>query len=78
MQQYEEKQDEESLFVWTVDKMQQLIMGDLDAWRCYVEGNISYEQFVDKYTYFSQKGSIHCRDIFESLIEHCRATYERK
>jgi putative hydrolase of HD superfamily len=37
MQRYEAKEDEESLFVWSVDKMQQLIMGDLDNWRSYAE-----------------------------------------
>jgi putative hydrolases of HD superfamily len=78
MQRYEEKQDEESLFVWTVDKIQQLIMGDLDNWACYVEGEISYERFVDKYTEIAQRGSKYCREIFDTIIEYCKTTYPVK
>lgn len=77
MRRYEEKQDEESLFVWTVDKIQHLIMGDLDDWACYVEGEISYERFVEKYTEISQKGSQFCKEIFHGLIEYCKTTYPR-
>ncbi len=75
MQQYELKNDEESLFVWTVDKMQQLIMGDLDDWRSYIEDDITYDRFVEKYTDIAQKGSGYCRVIIEELIKHCTTTY---
>lgn len=50
MRAYEEKVDKESLFVWTVDKMQALIMGELDDWRPYAELDISYERFSEKYS----------------------------
>lgn len=78
MQHYEERQDEESLFVWTVDKIQQLILGDLDNWTCYMEGKISYQRFVEKYTDIAENGSVYCREIFDSLIEYCKTTYPTK
>ncbi len=77
MQHYEEKQDDESIFVWTVDKIQQLILGDLDDWACYVEDEISYKRFVEKYTEISEKGSQYCREIFDSIIEYCKTTYPK-
>lgn len=75
MEGYEDKQDEESLFVWTVDKMQQLIMGDMDSWRPYKEINISYDQFTAKYAELLEKSSKHCREIFAGLIEYSKTTY---
>lgn len=75
MRQYEEKTDEESLFVWTVDKMQQLIMGDMDNWRPYAEISITYDQFVDKYAELLAKSSPYARDIFDGLIAYCTSTY---
>lgn len=76
MQNYETRQDPESLFVWSVDKIQQLIMGDLDSWRCYAEDPvITYEEFIDKYTELSEKSSPYCREIFEGIIEYSLKTY---
>lgn len=76
MQRYESKADEESLFVWTVDKMQQLIMGDLDDWTCYKEDEISYQRFTDNYVEIAQKGSVYCREMFEAILDYCRTTYQ--
>ncbi len=78
MQNYELRHDEESLFVWTVDKMQQLVAGDLDTWRCYAEEPISYERFVDKYTEMVRNASPHCKVIFEGILEYSTATYYDK
>jgi len=75
METYESKQDEESLFVWSVDKMQQLIMGDMDAWRCYAELPVSYDQFCAKYKELSDKSSKYSKDIFEGLIEYSKTTF---
>lgn len=75
MQKYETKDDEESLFVWSVDKMQQLIMGDLDNWNSYAERPIPYDEFVIKYTELSEKSSKYSREIFDSLIEYSKSTY---
>ena len=75
MQKYEAKEDDESLFVWSVDKMQQLIMGDLDSWSSYAEAPITYNQFAAKYKELSEKSSIYCREIFEGLLEYSKSTY---
>ena len=75
MQNYESKADKESLFVWTVDKMQPLIMGDMDSWRLYQEIGISYDQFIAKYDELLANSSDYCREIFEGLIEYSKSTY---
>lgn len=75
---YELKQDKESLFVWTVDKMQQLIMGEMDNWRPYREISVTFEQFCNKSVEQLQKSSPYARDIFNGIIEYCKTTYEVK
>ena len=75
MQEYEQKENEEALFVWTVDKMQALIMGDMDAWRPYSELEISYEEFTAKYDEQLSKSSRYCKEIFEEFINYCKSTY---
>lgn len=78
MNDYESRQDEEALFVWTVDKMQQLIMGDLDDWRPYHEISITFEQFCDKSAEQLQKSSRYAHEIFDTLIEYSKTTYNTK
>ena len=75
MQEYESKKDEESNFVWTVDKMQGMIMGDMDGWRPYASINVTYGQFVGKHGEHLKKSSKYCKEIFESLLEYCKTTY---
>lgn len=75
MRQYEEKKDEESLFVWTVDKMQHLILGDLDKWRPFSEINVSFDSFMKKHNETLAKGSSYCRQIHKALFEYCQTTY---
>ena len=75
MKEYESRQDEESLFVWSVDKMQGMIMGDMDDWRPYASLGITYEAFVRKHTEHLVKSSKYCKEIFEYLLEHCKQTY---
>lgn len=72
MHDYENKEDNEAVFVWTVDKMQALIMGEMDDWRPYrvYEGGISYEAFCEKYRDIVAKGSPHTREIFEAMVEY--------
>lgn len=72
---YEEKKDEESLFVWTVDKMQSLVLADLDNWRPYQQIDISYDRFVQKHSEQLAKGSPYCKDIFATLLDYCKTTY---
>lgn len=75
MRMYETKEDEESRFVWSVDKMQQLIMGDLDNWRSYAEKPITYDEFTKKYTKLLEKSSKYTREIFEGLLNYSKTTY---
>jgi len=75
MKTYEAKSDEEALFVWSVDKMQHLVMGDLDDWKAYREASITYDQFVAKYTELSSKSSPYSREIFDGLIAYSTTTY---
>lgn len=75
LDEYESKLTEEALFVWTVDKMQALVLGDLDSWRPYKELDISYEQFTNKYRELIDQASPHCKDIFESLVLYSQSTY---
>lgn len=75
MKDYELKADEEALFVWTVDKMQAYIMGDLDNWRPYKKLEISYDRFIDKHKEQLAACSPYCKEIFETLLEYCKSTY---
>lgn len=72
---YEAKADPEALFVWTVDKMQPMILGDMDNWRPYQKLNISYADFEKKYSEQIAHGSPYCKEIFESILEYGRMTY---
>ena len=76
MNDYESKRDEESVFVWTVDKMQQLVMGDLDRWRPYHDIDITFEQFSSKCAEQLGQSSEYLREIFEGLIEYSKSTYK--
>lgn len=78
MHSYEAKQDDESLFVWTVDKMQQLVMGDLDNWRPFVDLSISYEKFTSKWGELIEKSSPHTKEIFVGLLEYSKVQYKSR
>lgn len=75
MEQYESKPDQESLFVWSVDKIQQLINGELDNWIAYQEGGIVYDQFVKKYDELASKSSPYCREIFEGIVAYSKPRF---
>jgi putative hydrolase of HD superfamily len=75
MHNYETKQDDESLFVWTVDKMQQLVMGDLDNWRPFADLSISYEKFASKWSELVEKSSPYAKEIFAGLLEYSKIQY---
>lgn len=79
MQSYDNRQNDEALFVWTVDKLQALIMGDLDTWRLYKEINISYDDFCQKYdSEILANSSPYTREIFEGFVEYSKTTYYDK
>ena len=85
MQDYEKRSDAESLFVWTVDKMQALIMGDMDKWRPYQElpintsiakfRKIPYAEFCKVHGSQFEKASPYIRDVYKGLLEYCKTTY---
>lgn len=75
MQQYEAKSDDEALFVWTVDKMQALILADMDGWRPYQKINITYDRFVEKHSQQLAQYSPHCKEIYATLFDYCKTTY---
>lgn len=75
MNAYEARSDDEALFVWTVDKLQALVLADLDNWRPYKKIGISYDRFEAKHNEQLQNCSPYCKDIFASLLEYFKTTY---
>jgi 5'-deoxynucleotidase YfbR-like HD superfamily hydrolase len=67
----------EARFVWTVDKMTQLILGQIDNWRPYREYGISFDAFCTKNEEFLEKASPYLKEIFRELFENCKKTYHR-
>lgn len=78
LQNYESKKDDESLFVWTVDKMQALVLADLDNWRPYQKIDISYDSFARKHHEQLDNCSAYCKEIYKALLEYCKTTYYDK
>lgn len=72
---YELKGNEEAVFVWTVDKMQALILADLDNWRPYKKIDIAYDDFSKKHHEQLLASSPYCEEIFRELLEYCKTTY---
>ena len=54
---YNNATDEEARFVWSVDKMQTIILGEIDNCRPYSEQNITYADFYKKGEEFLTKCS---------------------
>ncbi|MEO5948967.1 MAG: hypothetical protein ABIP74_01050 [Candidatus Saccharimonas sp.] len=50
------------MFVWSCDKMQALVQGKLDDWRCYYELKITDQQFAAKI-------AEHRLQIYPALLE---------
>ena len=72
---YESRSDEESLFVWSVDKMQAIILGQIDNWRPYQTYGVTYAQFCAKGEEFLSKCSPYLKDVFREVYEEGRRTY---
>lgn len=72
---YEEKSDEEARFVWTVDKIQSLVLADLDSWRPYKKIGITYDRFMQKHQEQLEGCSVYCRDMFSDILAYCMTTY---
>lgn len=72
---YEKMADEEALFVWSVDKMQSIVLGGIDRWRPYESYGVSYEQFYKKGEEFLSKCSPYLKDIFVEVHKKSCETY---
>lgn len=72
---YEQKIDDESLFVWTADKMQAKILGEMDDWRPYAAYGVTWEQYCKKSEEFLKKCSPYLKEIFSEVYEHTKKTY---
>lgn len=70
-----EELDEEAFFVWSVDKMQAIILGEIDNWRPYRSYGVTYEQFCEKIEEFISESSPYVKDIFREVFESARETY---
>ncbi|MBI4032525.1 HD domain-containing protein [Candidatus Berkelbacteria bacterium] len=70
-----EARDAEARFVWTADKIQALIHGQLDHWRAYHEQGITIEEFSAKYAELLAKSSPELQPLFAEIIEACKTTY---
>lgn len=72
---YEDQVDEESKFVKIVDKMQAIILGELDGWKPYIKVQVSHSEFVKKGDEFMEMCPDCLKDILQELNEHSRATF---
>jgi 5'-deoxynucleotidase YfbR-like HD superfamily hydrolase len=72
---YERLGDEEAIFVWSVDKIQAMILGGMDKWRPYALYGVTYDQFCKKGEEILQKGSSCLRGVIQEVIEESKKTY---
>jgi 5'-deoxynucleotidase YfbR-like HD superfamily hydrolase len=72
---YEKSTDAEALFVWSVDKMQSIILGEIDGWRPYSAYGVTYDQFCKKGEEFLDTCSPYVKDIFTKVLEQAKKTY---
>jgi 5'-deoxynucleotidase YfbR-like HD superfamily hydrolase len=78
MRAYQAMDDNAARFVWTVDKIQQLIMGRMDDWRAYYEQNIDLGMFDAKMAELLAKASPELKNIYAETIAWSRETYISK
>lgn len=72
---YENMEDAEAVFVWSVDKMQAMILGNIDNWRPYRLYGVTYDQFCKKGEEILAKGSPYLRDVVREVLEESKKTY---
>lgn len=75
---YEGMSDDEALFVWSVDKMQSIILACIDGWRPYKAYGVTYEQFRLKGEEFLSKCSPYLKEIFAEVhTKSCEVYYDQ-
>lgn len=72
---YESMADEEAKFVWTVDKIQAIILGEIDEWRPYKRIAITHQQFTDKGEDIMKKCPQCLKNTLHEVNEHSRKTF---
>lgn len=72
---YQNHTDDESKFVWTCDKIQAYIQGELDNWRPYNEYAISKQTFINKIQEQIAKSPELIRSEFQKLADHWISIY---
>lgn len=72
---YQTQADEEVQFVWSCDKMQALLQGQLDNWRCYYEIEITDEQFIAKINQHRPRIHPALLDFYDDFCASCIKSY---
>lgn len=72
---YENMIDTEARFVWVVDKIQAIILGEIDDWRPYRRVGITHQQFTDKGEEFMKKCPDFLKDTLQQVNQHSRKTF---
>lgn len=70
--------NEEVLFVWSADKVQALIMDELDDWGAHIRIGVSYEAFCEKWQTFITQCSPYCAAMVESLVAYSIDSYRQR
>lgn len=75
---YENLVDEEARFVWCVDKMQAILLGEIDEWRPYEIYGVTYDQFCKKGNEFIAKCPESLKETFEQVFRYgCKTYYDQ-
>lgn len=72
---YQTHADETAWFVWGCDKIQALIQGNLDSWRCYYELHITDEQFRAKLAELRVDMPAVLLEFYDAFCQECIASY---
>tara|TARA_B100000508_G_scaffold75760_1_gene59039 strand:+ start:927 stop:1523 length:597 start_codon:yes stop_codon:yes gene_type:complete len=72
---YENMIDEESKFVHTIDKMQAIILGEIDDWRPYKRVGITHRQFTAKGEEFEKNCPDFLLETLREVNQHSRKTF---
>lgn len=75
---YKNLVDEEAKFVQCVDKMQAILLGEMDKWRPYEAYGVTYEQFYKKINDFIAQCPECLKETFEQVFKHgCKTYYDQ-
>lgn len=78
LESYERREDPEARFVWSVDKLQAVMHGELDNWRPYTEIGITFEAFCEKYEEIIENIDPYIEPYFSEVYDLAKQTYPRE